>query len=169
MMGLAGHVDGLTRLVPAQDGAAAARLARRWPGLPKEQQVVESGTLEVEDTIEEGRAGKYRWTWTDTEVEHIGEVEHVEVWVHAKVYGGLGAAALSLFSPAGTKSELLVEGLNRHTELRWTFTSVAHWGERPNGTWTLKLAAKSDATLHRWLLRVCGVEATLAFSLPSPP
>jgi hypothetical protein len=142
-------------------------MGRGWVSR-KEQQVVGSELLEVEAAVAERRVGKHTWAMEEKEGGGgaggggaLAEIEHVEVWVEATVHEGVGTSALSLFSPAGTESKLLEEGLNRHTELGWTFTSVAHWGEQPNGTWTLKLSPKYGAILHRWRLRLYGPKAPL--------
>ncbi len=138
-------------------------MARDWVSLPKAQEVMESEMLEVEKAVAEGRVGKYACV---LEAGAVAEIEHVEVWVEATVHEGVGTSTLSLFSPAGTESKLLVDGLNRHTELAWAFTSVAHWGEAPNGTWTLKLCPQHGATLHRWRLRLYGLATPITTRQP---
>ena len=54
----------------------------------------------------------------------------------------------------------------------WVFTSVAHWGENPAGTWTLKvadLAAGTSGTLLNWNVKAYGYNpAPTPTATPTP-
>jgi subtilisin-like proprotein convertase family protein len=56
-----------------------------------------------------------------------------------------GNMSLELVSPFGTISKLMVaRARDRSKGWSWTFTTVASWGERANGTWLLRFATTSS-------------------------
>ncbi len=87
-------------------------------------------------------------------------IDQVEVFVDIR-HAALGDLFVSLTSPSGTESVLI----NRPgrgafgTELRFSLTSNAFWGESSGGVWTLKVAdlrAGTVGTFASWRLTVHG-------------
>ena len=67
-------------------------------------------------------------------------VEHVELQVDV-THTRRGDLHFELESPNGTRSDIPRRSTDSAANFsNWTFTSVAHWGERPNGTWRLRIA-----------------------------
>ena len=78
---------------------------------------------------------------------NIKYLEHVQAVVSIKVVGRRGGVSVHLTSPGGYTSHLLQ---TRSRDYRsndfheWPFMSVHHWGEQPDGTWTLKIDSSSS-------------------------
>ena len=87
-------------------------------------------------------------------------IEHVDLTVDI-THTYRGDLEISLTSPSGMKSIFTKTHFAEEDEdySNWTFTSVAHWGEDPNGTWTLKVIDGADVdvgTLNRWSIDLHG-------------
>ncbi|HYG73819.1 MAG TPA: S8 family serine peptidase [Planctomycetota bacterium] len=83
-----------------------------------------------------------------------------------------GDLHIQLRSPSGTISDIGRRSGDGSTNLNFTFTSVACWGENPNGTWTLTVSdeASSDTgTLLSWSLKINGTSAGGPVTPPPPP
>lgn len=102
----------------------------------------------------------------DLKVTNVERVEHVTVTVNI-ASNFRGKIGVRLVSPRGMKSELATErkydrsgsGLKN-----WTFMSVANWGEKGHGDWTLEVFAfesedNVEITFHDWSLRIFGESA----------
>ncbi|KAI8998137.1 peptidase S8/S53 domain-containing protein [Gaertneriomyces semiglobifer] len=78
----------------------------------------------------------------DTEdVEGMQFLEHVEVTLRIR-HPSRKVLTISLISPSGTESILASQRFKDDSEdgfNPWTFMTVVNWGERPTGTWTLKI------------------------------
>jgi len=88
--------------------------------------------------------------------------EHVEVTVNIN-HTYRGDLEIVLTAPSGMQSVLATSRDSDSGDdfSNWTFTSVAHWGEDPRGTWTLQvadLANQDTGTLNNWTLKVYGYE-----------
>jgi subtilisin-like proprotein convertase family protein len=85
--------------------------------------------------------------------------EYVELTVSA-THAFRGDLIFRLTAPSGTVSEFSRRRLDDGANLsNWLFTSVAHWGENPTGTWTLQVVdaeAGIVGTLTAWSLRIHG-------------
>jgi len=85
--------------------------------------------------------------------------EHVEVTANI-THPYRGDLRIKLVSPSGMVSELMkVRNDEGDNYSNWTFMTVAHWGENPNGVWTLRIADEGAAdvgSLSSWTLRVHG-------------
>jgi subtilisin-like proprotein convertase family protein len=83
-------------------------------------------------------------------------IEHVEV-VFSAAHSWRGDINVTLTSPDGTDSRLMVTrpdsssgGYNS-----WRFSSVRHWGENPNGTWSIRVydpISPDSGTFGSWQL-----------------
>ncbi|KAL3861696.1 hypothetical protein ACJMK2_007720 [Sinanodonta woodiana] len=89
----------------------------------------------------------------------IQYLEHVQVQLsfHAM---GIGYVELTLTSPSGTKSFLMTQRYGDYYNARngtWTFMTVHHWGEAPQGTWTIHMVvAALPGHLYTWKLILYG-------------
>ena len=90
-------------------------------------------------------------------------VEHVELTVDIS-HTSRGNLQISLISPDGTESiftKTHSDTVNNYSN--WTFTSVAHWGENPAGTWTVKIVdgvSTKTGTLNSWGIKLYGTSPT---------
>ncbi|MCK6486942.1 MAG: S8 family serine peptidase, partial [Planctomycetes bacterium] len=65
-------------------------------------------------------------------------IEHVELHVQV-THPAIGQLSYLLTSPSGSTSFIERRPNDAAANLDYTFTSVAHWGETPNGTWQLRV------------------------------
>ncbi len=98
-------------------------------------------------------------------------IEHLELTVDI-THPFRGDLEVELTSPSGTISNLAYAHLDDGADLdNWLFTSVAHWGENPNGAWTLHVSdafAADLGTLNNWSLTARGFVASPSLVV-SPP
>ncbi|KAL3861839.1 hypothetical protein ACJMK2_007853, partial [Sinanodonta woodiana] len=91
----------------------------------------------------------------------IQYLEHVQVQLSFQA-DGLGYVELTLTSPSGTKSFLMTQrylDYNNTGSGTWTFMTVQHWGEAPQGQWTLKMVvAALSGRLYSWKLILYGTQ-----------
>ncbi|KAB0801664.1 hypothetical protein PPYR_03850 [Photinus pyralis] len=80
----------------------------------------------------------------------VASLEHVEVVAHV-TYPKRGALEMFLTSPAGTRVQIL-NAREYDTSSKgfqnWTFMSVATWGERPDGPWTVTVQDQVGPTTN---------------------
>ncbi|MCC6694738.1 MAG: S8 family serine peptidase [Candidatus Hydrogenedentes bacterium] len=86
--------------------------------------------------------------------------EHVEITVNA-THPWRGDLQFKLTAPSGTVSTLARQRIEDSADglSNWLFTSVAHMGEDPNGTWSLNVADLADldvGALTNWSIKVHG-------------
>ncbi|XP_049871598.1 neuroendocrine convertase 1-like isoform X2 [Pectinophora gossypiella] len=77
----------------------------------------------------------------------VNYIEHVELIVNIQ-YTRRGALELYLISPQGTRIQVLSpRPVDSSTAgfVNWPLTSVATWGENPNGVWTVVIQDKTGA------------------------
>lgn len=90
----------------------------------------------------------------------VKKLEHVVVYVTLQ-HERRGTLEINLISPTGTKSKLLgLRKLDKSADgfTNWPFMTVFHWGENPQGIWTLEVDNKAEfsGTFRRWSLRLYG-------------
>jgi subtilisin-like proprotein convertase family protein len=87
------------------------------------------------------------------------KVEYVEVDV-VITHPYRGDLEMFLTSPSGTTSKIAATRNDSGDNYNhWIFTSVAHWGENPQGTWSYKVAdrfASDVGSLSSWTLTIYG-------------
>lgn len=128
---------------------AAVALATNWVNLGAQIRATVSETnqtLAIPDNNTNGLARSFNFAATGMRVEHATvtlDVRHLN----------RGQLAVTLTSPSGMQSRLA----EKHTDSGdhysgWTFSSVRHWGEPAQGTWTLKIADLTSGTVGtmRW-------------------
>lgn len=146
----------------AVNATRAVSLARTWR-LVGAQSVVESPPL-----VEYANASPGAPAVVRASLAQSLYVEHVELDVEIAC-ANRGLLALTLTSPAGTRSEFMQPHSDIGKDVRWTFTSMRLLGELSRGMWTLTLelvppkgvvaATLAPATLRAWRLRVYGTVA----------
>ncbi len=85
--------------------------------------------------------------------------EHVEVTVDIS-HPRRGDLEISLISPSGMESQLTRKHDDPNADFsNWSLMSVAHWGEAPNGIWTLRVCDQRGGNvgvLNAWRLSIHG-------------
>lgn len=146
---------------------AAVNAAGSWVNLPAASTPVSSGESNISVNIPDNDAeGIDRGTTLSTPGSF--SVEHVELTVNI-THTSRGNLSVSLTSPAGTVSTFIKKHNDSVADYdNWTFGSVAHWGEDPNGTWTLTVSDEASSNvgiLRDWSVRVYGTTPTV--TIPS--
>jgi subtilisin-like proprotein convertase family protein/subtilisin family serine protease len=115
----------------------AVALATNWVNLPPAtRQTVSANALSlpIPDNNPAGVTIPFVFAQDDLRAEHVRvrlDVDHTR----------RGDLVITLTSPGGMVSRLAdFRGDTNANYKGWTFTSRAHWGERANGTWTLRVA-----------------------------
>ena len=77
----------------------------------------------------------------------VSRLEHTQVHI-SLTHKKRGDLSINLYSPAGTRSEVLsLRPLDESAEgIEYTFMTVHNWGENPQGDWTLSVSDHSDKT-----------------------
>jgi subtilisin-like proprotein convertase family protein len=139
------------------DANAAVSAALDWGNVPAETSVEASESVSVA-IPDDDTAGVTRTLPMSFPANFV--TEHVELELNvAHTYRGDLRVALT--SPGGTVSLMaLTRQSDSHDNYSgWKFTSVADWGEDPNGTWTLNVSdrnAVDTGTLNGWTVTVWG-------------
>lgn len=132
------------------DAHAAVRLAETWQVQSTEANLASlaynnlTGTVSLPDLSTRS---------VSVNVTENFDIEHVYVHLHA-YHSFLGDLTVRLTSPGGTVSTLVNRPGNGSIgggTVDWDFTSVAHWGEDAQGTWTLDITdhfAQDSGTLY---------------------
>ncbi|MBL9124860.1 MAG: DUF4214 domain-containing protein [Planctomycetaceae bacterium] len=145
----------------AIDALAAVTLAQSWTpvGAPLE---LTSGTIAVNKAVPDNNAEGI--TSSVTVAQQI-KVERVEVVFDASI-PKRGDLRVELISPDGTSSILApANATNTGSNYSsWVFSSVRHWGEGSQGTWTIKVSDLDGnaltGTFNSWKLNIHGTNPT---------
>lgn len=94
------------------------------------------------------------------ETRQILQIEHVTVTVDV-THPYRGSLEIDLISPRGMISKLATRRKEDHgTRLnRWTFMTVANWGEAPQGNWTIHVRNAIDSRagyFYSWSMQIFG-------------
>lgn len=125
------------------DAAAAVALATTWSNLgPHISMAMAQTNLGL--AIPDNNAAGVTRTFAISNVSL--RVEHATLTVDI-THANRGDLEVVLVSPYGTTSRLMeVHGDTGDHYRNWTFSSVRHWGEQANGTWTVRVADKRSGT-----------------------
>ena len=145
------------------DAGHAVSLANNWTNLGPEVNL-SSGRITVAQTIPDNApsspvVSSFNFSQSIT-------VESVEVIFDAD-HPYRSDLDVTLISPDGTESELVNYFANRdngNDYNNWLFTSVQHWGESSQGTWTLEVyddGNQDEGTWNHWEIIVHGSEIDL--------
>lgn len=150
------------------DATAAVAAAQTWVNVPAWQSTT-SFAESVTTAIPDNNTTGITRTITVSGVSAGFVIERVEFTVSA-THPYRGDLRWRLTSPQGTLSLVPDRDDAGNDYAAWTFTSVAPWGENPNGTWTLNVAdvfATDTGSLTSWSLKFWGHEASAASSASS--
>lgn len=140
------------------DADAAVTRAETWVPVPGEATPL-SGAASPMLFIPDNDSVGVQSTLSFSGVPDDFFVEHVEIDFNA-THPNRGDLFINLRSPAGTNSVMAtVHNDSKENYAGWTFTSVANWGEHPEGTWKLfvkDLRNQNAGTFDSWTLRVYG-------------
>ncbi len=144
------------------DAAAAVNASATWYDVPVEATPLTNSEAVVTNIPDNTPAGISRPLTISGAANFV--TEHVEVVLNA-THPYRGNLAVTLTAPSGMVSKLAAVrpndfGANFNN---WLFTSVAHMGEDPNGTWTLNVSdniSSNVGTLNSWSIKVYGYLAT---------
>lgn len=151
------------------DASAAVRLANLWKPLPPaEERLRTSPPLgkTIPDNQPVGRSFQL-------EQEEDLQLEHVQVALTLN-HSDWGDLEISLTSPDGTESLLAepFEAAISPSGSSWVFTSLHHWGESAQGTWTLTIRdyrAGGTGSLEDWALIFRGISPPANSDSPPQP
>lgn len=139
-------------------GNALAVAATHTPLPPPATPLTGGETLSPAITIPDNNATGITRTTTISAPANF-KVEYVEVDV-VITHPYRGDLEMFLTSPSGTTSKIAATRNDSGDNYNhWIFTSVAHWGENPQGTWSYKVAdrfASDVGTLSSWTLTIYG-------------
>jgi kexin len=160
------------------DAWAMVEAAKTWK-LVKPQAWFYSPWMHVKKAIpqgEQGLASIYDVTQEMLTDANLERVEHITLTMNIE-HQRRGDLSVELISPDGMKSHLSTTRKNDNFEagyVDWTFMSVAHWGEKGIGKWTVivKDTEKNEFTgnFTDWKLRLWGecIDASKAKPRPLP-
>lgn len=103
----------------------------------------------------------YNVTSEILEKANFETIEQITITVDIKS-GKRGNVEVDLISPNGIKSNLAISRNHDNDQLgfrKWTFSTVAHWGEKAEGEWTLKVRNTGETNsviFKRWQLKFFG-------------
>jgi subtilisin-like proprotein convertase family protein len=139
-------------------GNALAVAATHTPLPPPATPLTGGETLSPAITIPDNNATGITRTTTISAPANF-KVEYVEVDV-VITHPYRGDLEMFLTSPSGTTSKIAATRNDSGDNYNhWIFTSVAHWGENPQGTWSYKVAdrfASDVGSLSSWTLTIYG-------------
>lgn len=160
------------------DSYAMVQMAKTWPKV-KPQAWYFSPWIHVKTDIpqsDQGLTSTFEVTDAMLKAANLGRVEHVTVTMNVE-HTRRGDLSADLISPDGVVSHIATtRKLDNHAGgyVDWTFMSVAHWGERGVGKWTV-IVRDSNVNEHSgkfvdWHLKLWGesIDADKATLLPLP-
>jgi len=122
------------------NAAAAVDLAANWVNLPVQTSlsVPQNASVAIPNNNVAGATKSFVFSSTTHRVEHVT----VKLTISHDAREDLD---ITLTSPGGMVSQLAkVCNDAQDSYTNWTFSSVQHWGESATGTWTLKVADRSN-------------------------
>ncbi|MBI4560230.1 MAG: S8 family serine peptidase [Candidatus Hydrogenedentes bacterium] len=153
----AGHLFNHSYGFGRVDALAAVTTAGTWTNVPVNATPLEASES-VSTAIPDNDLVGVSRTLTLSGASNFS-IEHIEVTVDI-THPFRGDLQITLTAPSGTVSTLGTPRPDSGDNLsNWMFTSVAHWGEDPNGTWTLTVADTASVdvgTLNSWSVRARG-------------
>ncbi len=146
------------------DATAAVTAAADWVNVPPEATPLEASDAPNANIPDGSPNGIIQSL--EIESDSAFFTEHVEVIVDI-THAWRGDLELVLTSPSGTAVTLLPANPDDFFAdiSQVKFTSVAHWGEDPNGEWTLRIADMEEmdvGTLNEWSISIYGFESETA-------
>ncbi len=157
----AGHLYNVHYGFGRVDALAAVTLAQTWTLVPDEAApVIRSQT--VNQTVPDFNNTGVTGSVVVAGVSPTFVIEHVEVTFTAS-HADRGNLEIVLIAPSGQTSPLAMQRPDFASDYNnWKFTSVAHWGENPNGTWQLQVKDLDEGTIgtfNSWSLTIRGFDS----------
>lgn len=156
----AGLIDAAAAVSMSQDSSRAL--------LPAQQSVV-SNQPTLNQAIPDGNPNGVQWNFPVSTSNF--RAEHVTVTASIQ-HASRGQIQIELVSPSGTTSPLItVHGDTNDHYSNWTFMSLFHWGENPNGNWIVRVkdpVAGTAGIVNSLKLTVYG-SVSGGVTPPSPP
>uniref|UniRef100_A0A914VV88 P/Homo B domain-containing protein n=1 Tax=Plectus sambesii TaxID=2011161 RepID=A0A914VV88_9BILA len=151
------------------DGGALVKMAKKWQTVPEQHMCTYEYKLSEPNPRPLTSRSILNFTLSVGGCESgtpVLYLEHVQVVATVR-FGKRGDLRLTLYSPRGTRSELLPprpQDFNTNGFHKWPFLSVQMWGEDPRGDWTLTVETVSEnrnlgGTFHDWMLLLYGTES----------
>lgn len=151
------HQYGFGRINAFAAVIAAANVITSDPGTP----IINSGVVSAAIPDADSVGTTAALLMSRDIMDPIFTIEHVEVKVNV-THTYRGDLKISLTSPSGMESILSESHADPGDNYsNWKFTTVAHWGEDPDGIWTLNIQdeAPLDAgTFDDWELTIYGTK-----------
>lgn len=153
------------------DTGAAVALAETWINKPENAVPLTQMLSSPEDIPERDPDGVSQMvTISSPTPDFVAEAVEVDININHSRRGDL---EITLTAPSGMVSKLATRRpLDTGQNLsNWKFTSVAHWGEDPNGVWTLNVVDARNGqsgTLENWSLRIHGYDEVPACDVVVP-
>jgi subtilisin family serine protease len=136
---------------------AAVNAAKTWVPAPSLAAVLTANSNQSVVVPDNNSTGVSQTVTINSENNY--RTEYVELTVTA-THPYRGDLQFLLTAPTGTVSNFSYREFDDQANFsNWTFTSVVHWDEVPNGTWTLKVVdkmAKNTGSLVSWGLKIHG-------------
>uniref|UniRef100_A0A8C2DGZ8 P/Homo B domain-containing protein n=1 Tax=Cyprinus carpio TaxID=7962 RepID=A0A8C2DGZ8_CYPCA len=126
------------------DAEAMVKEAETWKQVPP-QHVCEENVVQTDRNISPERVLRsvFKSSGCSTQrLQWVVYLEHVVVRVTI-THPHRGDLSVTLTSPSGTRSQLLTNRPNDHSNegfLKWEFMTTHCWGERPTGDWILDIS-----------------------------
>jgi subtilisin-like proprotein convertase family protein len=148
------------------DAAAAVAAARHWVPVPQPATALDAplvATQTIDNTggpIPDATVGGPGVLTVTGNIAAPADFHAERVELAVKVtHRFRGDLHFQLTSPSGMVTDIPSRPYDNGDDFDWTFTSVAHWGEAPNGNWVLKISDEAPGfagTLNTWSLKVYG-------------
>ncbi len=142
------------------NASAAVAMAAGWENLPAHEIVsrTAAGPVAIPDNTPAGISIPFSVSDANLRVEHVTVTVDI-------AHTSRGNLEVVLTSPSGTVSRLAEVHSDTNDHFQWTFSSVRHWAEGADGTWTLRISDRSTngnttgGTLHSASLGLYGSAA----------
>lgn len=148
------------------NSAQAVALALNWTNLPAEINAAQAQTglsVAIPDNNANGITRQFNFSDSNVRVERVTVRVNID-------HTSRGQLAMTLISPSGTESRLTEKHSDSNDHFRnWTFSTVRHWGENSQGTWTLKIADLATNNVGKVLSAAVTLYGTTAGPVNQPP
>uniref|UniRef100_A0A8C1VF59 P/Homo B domain-containing protein n=1 Tax=Cyprinus carpio TaxID=7962 RepID=A0A8C1VF59_CYPCA len=134
------------------DAEAMVKEAETWKQVPP-QHVCEENVVQTDRNISPERVLRsvFKSSGCSTQrLQWVVYLEHVVVRVTI-THPHRGDLSVTLTSPSGTRSQLLTNRPNDHSNegfLKWEFMTTHCWGERPTGDWILDISFTKSTLVY---------------------
>lgn len=157
------------------DAYQMVEFAKTWKNV-NPQTWYYSDVIEVNESINRNDQEKiikstFKMTKEDLEYASMSRVEHVTVTVNiqSSYRGRVGARLISPFGIVSDLATFRPFDSSGSGFVNWTFMSVACWGEKGEGDWTIEVFAEksiltTDITFKNWQLKVFGESSDAKFA-----